>query len=85
MSDHHRKLFKTLGGELAGLIRSQVSKDPAERAEGAQRWEELTKQSERPSSEGFREDLRRILSGAVAKLEELQDDLERRDEKRPPS
>jgi hypothetical protein len=77
MSDHHRKLFETLGGELAALVRSQASKDPAERAAGARRWEELTKESQRPAKDGFRDDLGGLLSGAVELLEELQTDVEK--------
>jgi hypothetical protein len=78
MSDHHRKLFKTLGGELAAQIRSQASRDPAERAVGAQRWGELMKESEQPAKEGFRDDLHGILSGAVERLEELQREVEKK-------
>ena len=78
MSEHHRKLFRTLGSELAALIRSQASKDPAERAAGARRWEELTTESERPAKEGFRDDLRGILSGAVERLEELHSEIEKK-------
>jgi hypothetical protein len=78
MSDHHRTLFKSLGGELAALIRSQASKDPAERAAGARRWEKLTKESERPAKEGFRDDLHAILSGAVERLGELQSEVEKK-------
>jgi hypothetical protein len=78
MSDHHRKLFKTLGGELATLIRSQASKDPAERAAGARRWEELRKQSDRPAGEGFRDDVRGILENAVRRLEDLEEDVKRK-------
>ena len=77
MSDHHRTLFKTLGGELAALVRSQASRDPAERAAGARRWEELREQSEPPAREGFREDLRGILEGAVQRLEELDAEVAR--------
>jgi hypothetical protein len=78
MSDHHRKLFKTLGGELTALIRSQASKDPAERAAGARRWEELRHQSERSAGEGFRDDLHGILEGVVQRLEELEADVKRK-------
>jgi hypothetical protein len=77
MSDHHRKLFRALGGELAALVRSQASKDPAERAAGARRWEELMKESERLAKDGFRDDLRGILSGTVERLEELQTEVEK--------
>jgi hypothetical protein len=76
MSDHHRKLFTSLGGELAALIHSEASKDPAERAAGARRWQEITKRSERPPKEAFRHDLRGILSTAVQRLEELRGEVE---------
>jgi hypothetical protein len=78
MSHHHRKLFKTLGDELAGLIRSQASRDPAERAAGARRWEALHQQCERTPGEGYRDDLHGILEGIVERLEELDADINRR-------
>jgi hypothetical protein len=77
MSDHHRRLFKALGGELAALVRSQASKDPAERAAGARRWEDLRRQSNRPAAEGFRDDLHGILEGIVQRLEELESEVRR--------
>jgi hypothetical protein len=79
MSDHHRKLMKSLGGELAALIRSQASREPGERAAGARRWEELREESSRPASDGFREDVGGVLRQAVERLEQLQAELEPRD------
>jgi hypothetical protein len=85
------RAVEVFGREAIEVIRGYASDDPEVRAAAERRWTELAErfqpQSAAEPGDEFRARLQRLLSGAIAQLEELVREVEpwaARDDDRPP-
>jgi hypothetical protein len=79
VSARNRDLWREVRAEIGTMVRAHTSRSAAERAAARERWAALKQRSEEASpSADFRAELNVILGDAVARLQALQDEIERR-------